>query len=89
MDVLTLIIGTHSYELPAATDTSVLGSEIAAAAQAGGGMVNVTTANARALSVLITPGLFVAIQLKTATDVQPFTHDDKHLAHVDDFPEHH
>jgi hypothetical protein len=89
MDVLTLISGTHSYELAATTDTSVLGSEIAAAAQSGGGMVNVMAANARAVSVLITPGLFVAIQRRTSTDVQPFTHEDKHLAHVDDFPEHH
>jgi hypothetical protein len=64
MDVLTLTTGTHSYELPAATNTAVLGTEIAAAAQSGGGMVNVTTTNARGLSVIITPGRFVAIQLK-------------------------
>jgi hypothetical protein len=89
MDVLTLIIGTHRYELPATTDTAGLGAEIAAAAQSGGGMVNVVTTDARAVSVLVTPGLFVAIQLKTSADVQPFTHDDGHLTHVDDFPEHH
>jgi hypothetical protein len=35
VDVLTLIIGTHSYELPADTDTGVLGAELAAAAQSG------------------------------------------------------
>jgi hypothetical protein len=89
MDVLTLIIGTHSYELSADTDTTVLGTEIAAAAQSGGGMVHVTTINARAVSVLITPGLFVAIQLTSRADVQPFSHGEGHLLHVDDFPEHH
>jgi hypothetical protein len=72
MDVLTLIIATHSYELPADTDTRALGSELAAAAQSGGGMVNVVTTSTRGLSVLITPGLFVAIELKKLGNAEPF-----------------
>jgi hypothetical protein len=89
MDVLTLVIGTHSYELPANTDTGALGSELAAAAQSGGGMVNVVTTSTRGVSVLITPGLFVAIQLKKMANVEPFTVADGYAHHEDDYPEHH